>query len=70
MDQKTLMWIISALLAVIVFFLQDIWRDVKAMKADIENRTMILDCQRTHEDVDNYLHHHAKSGAAGEEVMK
>jgi hypothetical protein len=70
MDTKTLLWIISALLAVIIFFVQDVWRDVKAMKTDIEDRTLILDCKRTHEDVDKYLHHHAKSGTSGEEVLK
>ena len=70
MDQKTLMWIISGLLAVIVFFLQDMFRGMKSMKKDIEKRTLILDCVRTHEAVDKYLHHHAKSGDAGEAVPK
>jgi len=70
MDIKTLLWIISALLAIIGFFLQDTWRRLRRMEKDIEDRTLIFDCQQTHKDVDKYLHHHAKSGASGEEVPK
>jgi hypothetical protein len=68
MDQKILMWIISGLLAIIAFFLQDIWRDVKALKKDIKERTLIIDCEKMHESVDLYLHKHAKTGQAGEVV--
>lgn len=70
MDKTILLWVISALLGVIGFFVQNIWKDVKAMKKDIEKRTLILRCKEIHEEVDGYLHHHAKSGTAGEEVLK
>jgi hypothetical protein len=68
MDQKTMLWIITALLGIIAFFLQDAWRDIKAMKKDIKERTLTVECNKKHDDVDLYLHKHARTGEAGEVV--
>jgi hypothetical protein len=70
MDKTILLWVISVLLGVIGFFVQNIWRDVKDMKKDIKKRTLILDCEKTHREVDNYLHHHAIGGTPAGEVVK
>jgi hypothetical protein len=70
MDTKTLMWIISGLLTVIAFFVIDVWRDVRAMKKDIKDRTLIMNCKEKHAEVDRYLHQHGSLGQAGEVIEK
>jgi hypothetical protein len=50
--------------------MQDVWRRVKRTEKDIQERTLIINCDRTHKEVDKYLHQHADTGGAGEAMYK
>ena len=44
--------------------------DIKEVRDQIRERTLIIDCRKMHTDLDRYLHKHALVGTAGEVVDK
>ena len=71
----TLMWgIVSFLLLCIIALIGIVYGTVTKrldnLDCDIKKRTLIVACDRIHEDVDKYLHHHSRSGDCGEAVPK
>ena len=70
MEPKTYLMIISGLVSVVLFFVIDVWRDVRRMKKDISDRTLIMRCNEKHEEERPYLHKHGSLGNAGEVILK
>jgi hypothetical protein len=70
MAPEILNWVNGILLVIIGILVRDVWADVRQMKIDIRQRTMIFDCEKSHTDVNRYLHKHGTLGAAGEVVPK
>ena len=85
-SEKDILWAVNSFLLLCVLGLVGFqWRSlvkrIDVVDNKIDERTLILDCNRRHEEldvqcerrhreVDNYAHHHAKSGQAGEVVPK
>lgn len=64
---KVLLGVITVLLSIIAFFMQDLWRRVRKWE---KNGVIKEFCDRVHTDVTKYLHQHGKDGSAGEVVSK
>jgi hypothetical protein len=86
MIEKNIIWTINSFLLFCVMGLigviyASIINKLNVLDKKIEERTLIINCDRRHEEldvqcerrhkeVDNFAHHHAKSGQAGEVVPK
>ena len=67
---KILMWANSGLLLIVAFFVRRIFTTIDRLEEDLKGRPTSPHCEKTHDEVNKYLHHHAKTGSSGEEVMK
>jgi hypothetical protein len=71
MDIGQVIWgINTTLLGIMLFLYRSLREDVKSMKGEIEKRTLILTCDKMHQEIAKSLHVHGSLGNAGEVIQK